>query len=106
MDLGVGLPTSGPFRSRKAIIRVAQEAERLGYAALWTYERLIYPTEGLVYPGSDTPMPLDEYYIETFEPTETLAFVAAKTERIKLGTSIMNTPFHSPLDLARRFATL
>jgi probable F420-dependent oxidoreductase len=106
MDLGVVLPTSGPFNSREAIVRVAQEAERLGYAGLWTYERLLYPLDGVVYPGATEAVPLDEYYSKTFEPIETLAYIAAKTERIKLGTSIINAPFHSPLVLARRFATL
>src|SRR5262249_52640443 len=37
---------------------------------------------------------------------ETLSYVAAKTERIKLGTSIITAPFHVPVILARRFATL
>lgn len=106
MELGVAVPTCGPHRSRQAIIRVAKEAERLGYAALWARERLVYPTEAVRFPRSNAARPLDEYYIETFEPMETLAFVAAHTERIKLGTSILSTPFYSPLALARRFATL
>jgi alkanesulfonate monooxygenase SsuD/methylene tetrahydromethanopterin reductase-like flavin-dependent oxidoreductase (luciferase family) len=44
--------------------------------------------------------------MSVYEPIETLAYVAAKTERIKLGTSIVNAPFHVPVVLARRFATL
>lgn len=106
MELGIALPTSGPLISREAIVRVAQEAERLGYAAVWTYERLLYPLDGVVFPGTTQAVPLDEYYSKTFEPIETLAYVAAKTERVKLGTSIIDAPFHSPLVLARRFATL
>jgi alkanesulfonate monooxygenase SsuD/methylene tetrahydromethanopterin reductase-like flavin-dependent oxidoreductase (luciferase family) len=105
MDLGVSLPTSGPLLSRDAIVRVAQEAERLGYAALWTTERVLYPLAEITYPDG-TRAPLDTYYLKTFEPIETLSYVAAKTERIKLGTSIIDTPFHTPLELARRFATL
>jgi alkanesulfonate monooxygenase SsuD/methylene tetrahydromethanopterin reductase-like flavin-dependent oxidoreductase (luciferase family) len=35
-----------------------------------------------------------------------MAYVAAKTERIKLGTSIIDALFHVPAILARRFATL
>jgi probable F420-dependent oxidoreductase len=105
MDLGVALPTSGHFVSREAIVRVAQEAERLGYAAVWTYERLLYPIAEVPYLGGET-IPLDRYYLKAFEAIETLSYVAAKTERVKLGTSIVNTPFHSPISLARRFATL
>jgi len=42
----------------------------------------------------------------TFEPLETLSYVAALTERIKLGTSVIDALFHPPVMLARRFATL
>ena len=37
MDLGVGLPTSYPLASPEAILRIAQEAEDLGYAAVWAF---------------------------------------------------------------------
>ena len=101
MDFGIDLPTSGPFASTEAIVRVAQEAERLGYAAIWTYERLLYPL------GDPVGAGLPEFYSSgTYEPLETLSYVAARTERIKLGTSIITAPFHVPVILARRFATL
>jgi probable F420-dependent oxidoreductase len=99
MDLGIALPTSGPYASTEAITHIAQRAEQAGYASLWTYERLLYPL------GDKAPQ-LPESYASTFEPLETLSFVAAHTTRIKLGTSIINTPFHTPIVLARRFATL
>ncbi|MFI7445002.1 TIGR03619 family F420-dependent LLM class oxidoreductase [Nonomuraea indica] len=104
MDLGVVLPTSGPYASVKAITRVAREAEQLGYGAVWTYERLLYPTAGATSGGR--PQPLPDYYASTFEPIETLSYVAACTERIRLGTSVVNAIFHNPVVLARRFATL
>ncbi|HJT49485.1 MAG TPA: LLM class flavin-dependent oxidoreductase [Nitrososphaeraceae archaeon] len=37
---------------------------------------------------------------------ETLTFVAANTNRIALGTSVIDMLFHNPVILARRFATL
>ncbi len=37
---------------------------------------------------------------------ETLTFVAANTNKIALGTSVMDMLFHNPVILARRFATL
>lgn len=107
MDLGITLPTANThLTSPDAIVRLAQEAERLGYAAVWTYERLLYPT-GLVaqQPGSP-PRPLPEVYKVAYDPLETLAYVAAKTERIRLGTSVVDAPFHVPVVLARRYATL
>jgi probable F420-dependent oxidoreductase len=105
MDLGVALPTSGPFASPDAILRVARQAESLGYAAVWTYERLLYPVGDVAQPGGP-PRPLPDIYKVVYDPIETLIWVAAGTERIKLGTSIIDTPFHVPVVLARRFATL
>jgi hypothetical protein len=61
MELGVSLPTSGPLASPKNIARVAQEAERLGYGAVWTYERLLRPTD-------DGQVP--EIYRLVYEPLE------------------------------------
>ncbi|WP_084964377.1 TIGR03619 family F420-dependent LLM class oxidoreductase [Thermoactinospora rubra] len=104
MDLGVALPTSGPYASVETIVRVAQEAERLGYGAVWTYERLLFPTAGATSGGS--PLPLPDYYASTYEPLETLSYVAAWTSRVRLGTSVVNAVFHNPVVLARRFATL
>jgi probable F420-dependent oxidoreductase len=105
MDLGVNLPTSGKLASPANIVRVAQEAERLGYAALWTYERLLRPLAP-VSQGGRPPQPVPEMYRIVYEPLETLSFVAGHTERIKLGTSVVDALFHPPVVLARRYATL
>ena len=105
MDLGVALPTSGPVAAPDAIVRVAREAEALGYGAVWTYERLLYALGDVAQPGGP-PRPLPELYTSAYEPIETLAYVAASTTRIKLGTSVIDVPFHVPVVLARRFATL
>jgi probable F420-dependent oxidoreductase len=106
MELGVALPTSGALASPANIARVAREAERLGYDALWTYERLLRPlAEMPLQPGSP-PQRVPEVYRLTYEPLETLSYVAALTDRIKLGTSVVDALLHPPVVLARRFATL
>ena len=105
MELGVALPTSGRLASPANIVRIAQEAERLGYAAVWTYERLLRPMAKL--PGQDGRLQrIPEQYRLTYEPLETLSYVAGKTERVKLGTSVIDALLHPPVVLARRFATL
>jgi probable F420-dependent oxidoreductase len=105
MELGIALPTSGRLATPANIARVAQEAERIGYDSLWTYERLLRPYAELPQPdGSMARAP--EVYRLTFEPLETLSYVAALTERIKLGTSVIDGLLHPPVVLARRFATL
>jgi probable F420-dependent oxidoreductase len=57
-------------------------------------------------PTRPAPSPLPEVYKVAYDPLETLAYVAAKTERIKLGTSVVDAPFHTPVVLARRYAAL
>ncbi len=105
MELGVALPTSGPFASPSSIARVAQEAERLGYDSVWTYERLLRPLADVPQYGG-VPQPVPEVYRTVYEPLETLSYVAALTSRIRLGTSVVDALLHPPVVLARRFATL
>ncbi len=105
MDLGVSLPTSGPEVPAEAIARFAVEAERMGYAAVWTYERLLRPLGDVAQPGGP-PRPMPESYAVAYDPLATLSYVAAKTSRVKLGTSVLDAPFHVPVTLAKRLATL
>jgi len=106
VELGVALPTyNSPNTSVEAIVRIAQAAERLGYGSVWTYERLLYPTAGVAQPGGPR-QPLPEVYKVAYDPIATLAFVAAKTQRVRLGTSVVDALFHTPVVLAKRFATL
>ena len=86
------------------IVRIAQEAEPLGYASVWTYERLLRPVAELPAPdGSMRRIPAQ--YRLTYEPLETLSYVAVVTERVRLGTSVIDALLHAPVVLARRFAT-
>jgi probable F420-dependent oxidoreductase len=106
MEFGLAFPASKPLTSPSDIVRMAQEAERLGYVSLWTYERLLRPVAAIPQPGGGEPQMLPEFYREVYEPLETLSHVAASTDRIKLGTSVIDALLHPPVVLARRFATL
>nr|ATY46588.1 monooxygenase [Micromonospora sp. HK160111] len=106
MDIGVALPSAGPLANRENLIRFARAAESLGYASLWTYERLLRPVAGSVPPGGTSPEQLPEVYRTVYDPLETLSFLAAVTDRITLGTSVLDALFHPPVVLARRIATL
>lgn len=103
MDIGFALPHMGTT-SPAMIVRIAQEAEQLGYASLWAGERLLRPRE--YRPFGYPPGPMPGYFSCVYDPIETLAFVAGQTKTIKLGTSVVVSHFHAPLVLARRFATL
>ncbi|MFY9572456.1 MAG: TIGR03619 family F420-dependent LLM class oxidoreductase, partial [Blastocatellia bacterium] len=49
---------------------------------------------------------LPEAYQQVLDPIETLTYVAAHTKRVHLGTSVLVLPYHTPIQLARRIATL
>lgn len=106
MKIGMSLPQLGPQASAENLIAVARRAEELGYDSLWVLERLLWPLNPQEpYPASpDGSLPAT--YQNVFDPIETLTFVAAHTSTIELGTSVLVLGYHTPIQLARRLATL
>ena len=94
--LGFGLPVSGSWAVPATMRRVAQRAEALGYASLWSFQRVLFPASGTLGP----------VYRSVHDPVVPLAYVAAVTERIRLGTAIVNAPFQPPAVLAKQLASL
>jgi probable F420-dependent oxidoreductase len=87
--LAVGIPqawTDGPL-DRSRIRRFLERAEALGFEGAWVVEQIL------------GPMP-------TLEPVELLAWAAALTERLRLGTAVLLTPLRSPVHLAKSLATI
>jgi probable F420-dependent oxidoreductase len=96
MDLGFGLPVSGGWATPENVVTVARRAEELGYSTLWTFQRLLVPESASLPP----------VYTSVLDPVVTLAYAAAFTERVELGTAIVNAPFLAPVVLAKQLATL
>ena len=107
VKLGVQLPVAGPGASPEVIAQVAEEAERIGLDSVWSWERLMRPTVPIAMGGAGGPiMDAPEDFGTVYDPVETLTYVAARTSRITLGTSVLDALFQSPIILARRLATL
>ena len=90
MRIGLRLPQAGiDHATKENIISLVKGAENAGFDSLWVLERLIWPINPQdPYPGTtDGKFPTDWQYI--FDPLETLAFVAANTDKIALGTSVI-----------------
>src|SRR5215471_18429833 len=105
MRLGFFLPQIGPLAGPVNLTHVAARAEEVGYDSLWTTERLLFPLETTApYPVGDGTIP--EVYKTVLDPLDALAFVAAQTSRIALGTSILNLPWYNPVLIARRLTSL
>jgi probable F420-dependent oxidoreductase len=96
LTIGVGLPISGGWATPENLVRVAGEAEELGYASLWTLQRLLVGTDQDLHP----------VYHSVLDPVAALAFAAARTSRIRLGIGVINLPFVPPAYLAKQAATL
>ena len=94
--LGLGLPVSGSWATPDRAAAFARRAEELGYASLWSFQRLLYPVEG----------ELGAVYRSVLDPVVALAHVAGVTRTIRLGTAIVNAPFQAPVVLAKQLATL
>jgi probable F420-dependent oxidoreductase len=90
MQVGVKFPlTSGP-----EIAGLAQKAEADGYDWVWMRERVAVPV--------DRPHP----YEPSIDPWIGLAYVAAATQRIRLGTVVSQIALRDPVLMARELATL
>lgn len=106
MKVGLVLPQAGQQATRENVIQMAKNAESEGFDSLWVFERLLWPinpqTPYVATPDGSLPI---EYQI-MLDPLETLTYVAANTNKIALGTSVIDMLFHNPVILARRLATL
>jgi probable F420-dependent oxidoreductase len=89
IPVGIGLPQlfAGQRVDTGSIRRFAARAEELGFSDLWTQEVFLSPGSFL-------------------DALELLAYVAALTERVRLGVSVIVLPRHSPVIAAKRLATI
>ncbi|MEU6585056.1 LLM class F420-dependent oxidoreductase [Nocardia sp. NPDC046763] len=98
-----GLVTSGGF-----LREFAAAAEECGLESIWTVEHVVVAQDyEPLYPYSpDGRMPGGDLGVPMTDPLETLAFVAAASSTLKLGTAMVVAPLHSPVVLAKRAATI
>jgi probable F420-dependent oxidoreductase len=94
LPLGVVLPNEAADADPREIAGVAQRAEELGYTSVWLPDHLL------------PPRPFGEVYGGVHEALILLANIAARTERITLGTSVLILPLREPVLLAKQLATL
>jgi probable F420-dependent oxidoreductase len=106
MKAGILLPQTGQLATRENVLYIGRETEKVGLDSVWVFERLLWPVKPQTpYAGiPNAPIPVE--YQSVLDPLETLTYIAGNTDRISLGTSLIDMFFHNPVTLARRFATL
>jgi probable F420-dependent oxidoreductase len=95
VNFGVTLPNFhyGAPPTGEHILAVARAAEEAGFTSVWASDHILV---GSAYPRYGT----------LYEALATLAWVAAKTERIKVGTSILVLAMRNALLAAKQIATI
>src|SRR5499427_4629172 len=107
MKLGLMFANSGPFANPQLMAHLAQAAERFGFESIWTVEHVVIPQDyqspypyspsGKIPGSEDVPIP---------DPLLPLAYAAAITKTLRLGTGVMILPQRHPLYVAKEVATL
>jgi probable F420-dependent oxidoreductase len=105
MKFGVPLPTFRQAASTPAIKQVAQRAEELGFDGVWVSDHIVIPQAEVdrFARGFGDPTHIGS---NIYEPLTVLAFVAACTTRIRLGTTVIILPYRNPLVTAKVLSTL
>lgn len=87
-------------------IEATQLADSLGYESVWLPEHLVMPVvaSGSPNAGEDhPPVPPD---IQVFDVFAYMAFLAARTSTIRLGTNVYNIGLRHPFSTARAISTI
>ena len=111
MKYGIQLAGGAAVSQRAALKKVAAAAEAMGFDSVLIGDHIVIPKK------ITSPWPYDEYvggktpyavYTDMvwFDPFDTMAFLAAVTERVRLGISVVIVPYRHPFDVARRVATI
>jgi probable F420-dependent oxidoreductase len=94
--IGVSLLNNQGIENAHALVDMASRADELGFDSVWVHDHVFNVGHVLDRIGGRP------YY----EPMTFLSFVAARTRRVRLGTSVLVLPYHNPIRLAKAAATL
>jgi len=105
MRYGFYLPTRGPTSDADSLVKIVEQAERLGFDSTVIADHVVFPvqiessypyTVGGNFPGG----------WEALEQLSLMAFIAGKTQNLRLITSVMILPYRNPVVTAKMLATI
>lgn len=99
MKLGLFGINNGIYTAPELAALIAREAEAAGLESLWTGEHVVLPDPQVAPSPAPPQFPM-------LHPPAALAYLAAVTSRIKLGTGITLVAQRNPVVLAKELASL
>lgn len=100
MKFGISYSTPYHGVDPDNLVSYARCAEECGFESFYVPEHVV------LYPGATIGRWEIPPTLPYFDPIDCLGFVAASTRRILLGTGVLVLPYHHPVVLAKRLATV
>ena len=95
VEIGLILPTSGPGANPDGIDGATEAAIELGWTSVWVTDHLLVP-QG----------PEATEYGTILEAIVSLTYIAARHDRLRIGTSVIIAPMRNSVILAKQLATI
>jgi probable F420-dependent oxidoreductase len=107
MEFGLHLPHIGRSASRQQVLTFARAADEMGMHSGWVSDHVAWPREvSSKYPYTDDGHFPGGFNMPWLDPLGTLFFVAAATEKLKLGITVLILGYRPPLLTAKMAASL
>ncbi|MBV8492627.1 MAG: LLM class flavin-dependent oxidoreductase, partial [Alphaproteobacteria bacterium] len=107
MNFGFGAPVSGPLSKPRDLARIVGEGEAMGYDYCTLSDHVVIPRDmEKKYPYSDTGEFPGRAGGDRHEQLTATAFVAGKTSKLRLVTSVTVVPHRPPVLTAKILATI
>ena len=107
MKFGVNLINRGEMATPENMARIAQRAEALGFDSITLSDHIVIPKAT---PSNYPYHPSGEFSWQAarnyYEPLATMAYLVGKTERIRLGTSVLILSYRNPIATAKTLASI
>src|ERR1700736_2272499 len=95
MRFGVTVPNYRRLASPENLVQAARRSEELGFDSLWV-------TDHVVVPAAYREM----FGTTVFDPLSVMAFLAAHTQRVLIGSAVLVIPYRNPIVVAKQLATI
>ena len=107
MQFGVALPNLGGSARTELLCSLVRLVEELGYDSLWVSDHVVMPTRiESRYPYRSSGEFILRSEEDILEPMPSLTFLAALTQRVRLGISVQVLPYRNPVLNAKMLTTL